>query len=208
MQEGDIEATAKDIKLRAGFPETLQRALDRGHQVHVVSVNWSALLIKAVLSGFPCRIVADTDAADAVGNSSVRSGGIVRIHANALDMQLGTSTGAIVRHVQGPLDKGNVFEDILLDHAASTGNPLICQRTAVYHACTAVRSSILCMQISDVLGVLGILHRMALGTCIVVTTRVVGSTQQSPCNSSLQQGLHSTHLMLLLVLLFLASLSF
>lgn len=90
LQEADIERAAQRVTLRPHARETIKTALQLGWQVHVLSVNWSAALIRCVLAGLPCRI--DTD-----GGDSTDLGGAapaVAVHANSLEMQLGISTGA------------------------------------------------------------------------------------------------------------------
>ena len=121
MQDNDIVAAASRAKLRPGVLETLQTALEQKWQVHVLSVNWSSTLIRSVLSSLPCRIANDGDTSGALED------GIIHIHSNNLEMTLGISTGRIGRRVQGPLDKGNYLEDILLDNAALTGAPPLSQ---------------------------------------------------------------------------------
>lgn len=90
VQEADIERAAQRVTLRPHARETLAAALQRGWQVHVLSVNWSSALIRCVLAGLPCRIGGD--AGDSVELDG--PGAAISIHANNLEMQLGISTGA------------------------------------------------------------------------------------------------------------------
>jgi phosphoserine phosphatase len=91
-QEADIEVAARRVALRPHARETLKAALQRGWPVHVVSVNWSARLIRATLAGIPCRIAHDSESRDSDDGDG--DGKCVTIHANRLEMQLGISTGA------------------------------------------------------------------------------------------------------------------
>lgn len=90
MQEADIEGVARAVSVRQHARETIKAALQKGWQVHVLSVNWSAALIRAVLAGIPSRI--DREGAD---NLTLDAGDqqAVVIHANSLEMQFGISTG-------------------------------------------------------------------------------------------------------------------
>lgn len=91
MQEADIEGAAEHIALRPHSREAIKTALQRGWPVHVLSVNWSAALIRAALAGIPCRIVTEADAVDVDDDEHA---GYVIIHANSLEMHLGISTGS------------------------------------------------------------------------------------------------------------------
>jgi hypothetical protein len=98
LQEADIEAAASRVMLQPNCRETIEEALQQGWQVHVMSVNWSAALIKAVMAGMPCRIITEANADDSFSHEFR---GHVMIHANSLDMQLGMSTGEpLVRNSQ------------------------------------------------------------------------------------------------------------
>ena len=90
MQDADIDRAARQIRVRPHARETIKTALQLGWHVHVLSVNWSAALIRCVLAGLPSRI--ETDAGDNV--EAEGPGQAVVIHANSLEMQLGISTGA------------------------------------------------------------------------------------------------------------------
>ena len=161
-QEADIEMAAGRIAMRMHARETLKTALQSGWPVHVLSVNWSAALIKAALAGLPCRLASEDDSSEGAGEEGAYQG--VIIHANSLEMQLGMSTGVshsfvfqcracaahgirqacngewrcarhyrllsrlhmpagnVLANIQGPMDKGNVIEDVLLSMAAASGD--------------------------------------------------------------------------------------
>ena len=78
--------------MRQHARETIKAALQKGWQVHVLSVNWSAALIRSVLAGIPSRI--DREGADSLTLDAGDQQAVV-IHANNLEMQLGISTGAL-----------------------------------------------------------------------------------------------------------------
>jgi hypothetical protein len=90
MQEADIEGVAQAVAVRQHARETIKAALQKGWQVHILSVNWSAALIRAVLAGIPSRI--DREGADSLSLDSSDQHAVV-IHANNLEMQFGISTG-------------------------------------------------------------------------------------------------------------------
>jgi hypothetical protein len=90
LQEADIEEAASRVALRPHCRETIERALQCGWRVHVLSVNWSAALVKAAMGSMPCRVFTEANALDPLGEEFQ---GHVMIHANSLDMQLGISTG-------------------------------------------------------------------------------------------------------------------
>lgn len=94
FQEADIEEAAGRVAMRMHARETLKTALQSGWPVHIVSVNWSAALIKAALAGLPCRIASDNEANEGADEDGGAYKGVI-IHANSLEMQLGISTGAI-----------------------------------------------------------------------------------------------------------------
>jgi hypothetical protein len=95
VQEADIERAAQRVTLRPHARETIKMALQQGWLVHVLSVNWSAALIRSVLAGIPCRISSDLDSTNN-HDLDVSTRNVV-IHANSLDMQLGISTGASLK---------------------------------------------------------------------------------------------------------------
>jgi hypothetical protein len=90
LQEADIDGVAQAVAVRQHARETIKAALQKGWQVHVLSVNWSAALIRSVLSGIPSRI--DREGADSLTLDAGDQHGVV-IHANNLEMQFGISTG-------------------------------------------------------------------------------------------------------------------
>ena len=92
MQEADIEGVAQAVSVRQHARETIKAALLKGWQVHVLSVNWSAALIRSVLAGIPSRI--DREGADSLTLDAGDQQAVV-IHANNLEMQLGISTGSL-----------------------------------------------------------------------------------------------------------------
>jgi hypothetical protein len=90
LQEADIDGVAQAVTVRQHARETIKAALQKGWQVHVLSVNWSATLIRSVLAGIPSRI--DREGADSLTLDASDQHGVV-IHANNLEMQFGISTG-------------------------------------------------------------------------------------------------------------------
>jgi hydroxymethylpyrimidine kinase/phosphomethylpyrimidine kinase/thiamine-phosphate diphosphorylase len=96
-------------RLREGCARVLSRASDLGVPVHVVSVNWSAKMVAAILQA------AGVDAATAAAGGA-RGGGAaaVTVHANELAVGPdGLTTGTIDVTCECARDKARVFGEIV-----------------------------------------------------------------------------------------------
>ncbi|KAL4420336.1 hypothetical protein ABPG77_006143, partial [Micractinium sp. CCAP 211/92] len=116
IKKGMLARAGASIRMQGGCLDLLKQACEAGVPTYVVSVNWSAEMVKAALSQEGLSVViAEGDGQSAV----VAPPGSVVVYANELEYFGDTSTGNIKRRCECAGDKGRLLDDLLLDLAAS-----------------------------------------------------------------------------------------
>ncbi|KAK9904248.1 hypothetical protein WJX75_007665 [Coccomyxa subellipsoidea] len=103
----------RTVPIQKGAVSFLRQARQAGVVTHVVSVSWSAEMVRGALRG---RIgVAHSE-------ETARPGQVV-VHANDLECSDGLSTGRLERRIECGVDKAAVLDSLLLKKAARRQGP-------------------------------------------------------------------------------------
>ncbi|GAB4815842.1 hypothetical protein N2152v2_002888 [Parachlorella kessleri] len=118
IKKGALSDTGAAIAMKAGCLELLQRAVKAGIPTCVLSVNWSAEMVRSALAqrGLPA-VVAEDELGSALQAECAM------VVANELEYFGDQSTGSIKRRVECAADKGHVFDDLLLNMAMEGSAP-------------------------------------------------------------------------------------
>lgn len=120
IKKGMLARAGASIQMQPGCLDLLQRATEAGITTYVVSVNWSAEMVRAALAQQGLSVVlAEGDG----GNAAAAPAGCVVVFANELEYFGDTSTGNIKRRCECAGDKGRLLDDLLLDLAAAGEGP-------------------------------------------------------------------------------------
>ncbi|EFN50521.1 hypothetical protein CHLNCDRAFT_139215 [Chlorella variabilis] len=94
IKKGMLARAGASIQMQPGCLDLLQRATEAGITTYVVSVNWSAEMVRAALTQQGLSVVlAEGDG----GNAAAAPAGCVVVFANELEYFGDTSTGNIKR---------------------------------------------------------------------------------------------------------------
>ncbi|PSC75210.1 thiamine biosynthetic bifunctional enzyme chloroplastic isoform C [Micractinium conductrix] len=116
IKKGMLARAGASISMQPGCLDLLRRAADAGVPTYVVSVNWSAEMVRAALAQEGLSVVmAEGDGQSA----SAAPPGSVVVYANELEYFGDTTTGNIRRRCECAGDKGRLLDDLLLDLAAA-----------------------------------------------------------------------------------------
>ncbi|KAI3425347.1 hypothetical protein D9Q98_009111 [Chlorella vulgaris] len=116
IKKGMLARAGESITMQDGCLQLLKQAAEAGIPTYVVSVNWSAEMVRAALAQQGLSVVLAEG--EDVSATAVPPGSVV-VCANELEYFGDTATGNIKRRCECAADKGRLLDDLLLDLAAA-----------------------------------------------------------------------------------------
>lgn len=132
IKRGTMSDVGARVAMRPGCLKFLHHAVHTGIPTAIVSVNWSAELVAAALQQHSSASSQESEYHLPGGAVKLISGGFetdiptpgtVHVYANDLEYFGESSTGGIRRRCECAVDKGRLFEDLLLGVAVAEVKP-------------------------------------------------------------------------------------